>query len=169
MFEEIDLLLSTNTIDEIEEFKQKFNNKYNPIIKQYKYKKEEQKLQDLYSEKAIQLGSDELLKLSKNIKITKCKYTDIKECSIKNHEYEYCIDNLITINQIYQYTDRSAYASISVNHMHLFGELFPLGNLKHIFNKLNLNNVSLEQFTEFVSFDNKKMNLKIFKNLKDVI
>ena len=67
LFEEIDLLFSTKTIDEIEEFKQKFNNKYNPIIKQHKYEKEEQKLQDLYSEKAIQLGSDELLQLSKNI------------------------------------------------------------------------------------------------------
>jgi len=172
MFEEIDLILSTKTIDEINEFKQQFNNKYDPIIKKHKYQKEEQRLQKLYTEKANELNSDELLKLSQNIKIIKCKYQDIIEHNIKSHVLEYCIGDLITINQTYERTDRHAFSSITVNNISLFDQFNSIRNinyhgLEHIYNKLKFNEVSFDQFVDFVSFDNYKMNLNLFKKLND--
>ena len=171
LYKEFELLLNNKNIDEIIEFKHHLNNNYDPIIKQYKYQKEEQRLQELYSNKAKELNSDELLELSKDIKLTKCKYLDVTEYHIKNHEYEYCIGNLITINQVYECTDRSAYASISVNHTDSFEELFSSRNINHrgikqIYNKLNFNKVTPDQFIEYLSFDNRKMNLNIFKEYK---
>lgn len=150
---EFEKLIKNSTIDEINELKQHFDDRYEEIIRKYRIEKEEERLKLLHINKAIELESDELLDMAHNVKIIRSDYVNYG--SFKESTFELMIGDI----NIYQYYKSD---SVHLPVSYLSFNDYKITELIGLYNDLNLK-VEYNKFYDFITFENKKYNKRLFK------